>query len=172
MSKALIVIAPKDFRDEELNYVRTILQKNGVETKVTSFTNKECYGEHGAVLRPEIKAEEINPKEFDGIIIIGGEGVEELRMDSFLPLLNLLKQFEEEKKLIAAFSEGVSVILKANIVKEKRVAIQSESLREMVEKYKGIPTSQAFVESANLITATKAAFVSEVAKRIAQRLSE
>jgi len=171
MGKALIIVAPKDFRDEEVNYVKTILQKNEIETSLASFTSKECYGEHGAVLKPEIQASEINTKDFDAIIITGGKGVEEYRMDSFLPLLNLVKQFNEEKKLIVAFSEGISVVLRANIVKEKRVAVSTQEIKEVVEKYHGIPSTQAFVESENLITATRAAFVSEVAKKIAERLS-
>jgi protease I len=170
MGKALIIVAPKDFRDEEVNYVKTILQKNGIETNITSFTQKECYGEHGAVLKPEIQANEINTKDFDAIIIAGGKGVEEYKMDSFLPLLNLVKQFNEEKKLIVAFSEGISIVLRANIAKEKKVAVSTKEIKEVVEKYHGIPSTQAFVESENLITATKAAFVSEVAKRITERL--
>jgi protease I len=170
MGKALIIVAPKDFRDEEVNYVKTILQKNGIQTSLASFTSKECYGEHGAVLKPEVQAGEINTKDFDAIIITGGKGIEEYRMDSFLPLLNLVKQFNEEKKLVVAFSEGISIVLRANIVKEKRVAAPTQEIKEVIEKYHGIPSTQAFVESENLITATKAAFVSEVAKRIAERL--
>jgi protease I len=170
MGKALIVVAPKNFRDEEVNYLKMVLQKNGIETKILSFGSKECYGEHGAVLKPDVLPEQINPKEFDAVIITGGKGIEEYRMDSFLPLLNLVKQFNEEKKLIAAFSEGISVVLRANVIKEKRVAAPNNEIKEVVEKYHGIPSAQAFVESENLITATKAAFISEVAKRIAEKI--
>ncbi|MBI4711717.1 MAG: DJ-1/PfpI family protein [Planctomycetes bacterium] len=75
---AAFVIPSQNFRDEEYQTPRQILEKEGVQITVFSSSTAEAKGMLGKVLvTPDKTLEQFNDKEFDAVIFIGGTGAKE-----------------------------------------------------------------------------------------------
>ena len=72
--KVLFIIAPENFRDEELLHTREELDRAGLETKVASTKVTEAKGMLGAKVTPDIKLDQVRVDDYDGIVFVGGAG--------------------------------------------------------------------------------------------------
>ena len=72
--KILIAIAPEKFRDEELAEPVAALQQAGIEFEIASTRRGACTGMLGARATATLSFEEVDPKRYDALLIIGGSG--------------------------------------------------------------------------------------------------
>ncbi|MCJ7508427.1 MAG: DJ-1/PfpI family protein, partial [candidate division Zixibacteria bacterium] len=98
--KVVMIIAPKDFRDEELLEPMTILLGKGAEVAVASSSLDTAIGMLGAKMKPEILVSNIKPKDWDAIVLVGGQGAREYWNDKVLH--TILKDAVKEDKIIGA----------------------------------------------------------------------
>ena len=75
--KKVMIIAGKDFRDEELNVPMAQFKKNGAQVTVASSSMSESKGMLGAKAKPDMLFIDIRPGEFDAVIFVGGSGATE-----------------------------------------------------------------------------------------------
>lgn len=71
-----MVIAPEKFRDEELFEPLQVFQSKNIATQVVSTTTGQHKGVLGRVMTTTKTIEEVNPDDFDAIVIVGGEAQE------------------------------------------------------------------------------------------------
>ncbi len=148
-----IFIAPKDFKDETVALIKTFFDRWGVQYSITSYSNKECVGYHGAVYRPDVNTAKLITADYDGIILVDGHGMEDYKLFEYRPLLDLLLQFNEKKKIIGAISNSIRVVARANIIRDKKISIPNEEeLKRTVLLFHGIPTENPIEISGNIIT--------------------
>ena len=57
--KALLIIAPKDFRDEELFDTKTALEEEGIDVIVASRTRGEATGMLGRTVKPDLTLDDV-----------------------------------------------------------------------------------------------------------------
>ncbi|MFN5374806.1 MAG: DJ-1/PfpI family protein, partial [Chitinophagaceae bacterium] len=74
MKPVLFVIAPKDFRDEELFITQAELEKSGISTTIASSITGECIGSKGGKAISNYQLDQINLKDYSTIVYIGGMG--------------------------------------------------------------------------------------------------
>ncbi len=74
MAKVLLIIAPKDFREDELFGIKEALESNGIKTEIASTTKEIAKGTSGREVKPDKSLKEVDPENYDYIIIIGGSG--------------------------------------------------------------------------------------------------
>ena len=74
MSKALLVIAPENFRDEEYFHTKEELEKAGVETITASRSVGTCTGMMGGTAEAELGLRDVSVDDYDAIIFVGGGG--------------------------------------------------------------------------------------------------
>jgi len=113
MKKVLFVIAPKEFRDDELNIPKEKLEREGIKTEVASLTKERIKGILGQYVTPDITIEEANPKNYEYVIIIGGPGAP--RLASYSALIKLLRS----AKNVGALCLGTVVLATAGLLEEK-----------------------------------------------------
>jgi protease I len=92
-----------------------------VRTAVHDFEGDQTYTEkrgHDFALNATFA--EINPSEYDALVIPGGRAPEYLRLNT--RLLDMVRHFAEENKPIAAICHGAQVLTAANVVRGKRVS--------------------------------------------------
>ena len=82
VASVVLVIAPSDFRDEELFEIKEILEKAGIKVAVASRGVKEATGKLGGKIRVDIEIGSIIVKDFEGIVFIGTSR-SSLPIDSF-----------------------------------------------------------------------------------------
>ena len=76
--KVVMIIAEKNFRDEELLEPKKILEEEGASVTVASTTLRTATGMFGAKATPDILLSELKMDEYDAIIFVGGAGAESL----------------------------------------------------------------------------------------------
>jgi protease I len=151
--KILIAIAPEKFRDEELAEPVAAFRKTGIEFDIVSTRRGPCTGMLGAKTTATVSFEDIDPKQYDGLVIVGGVGSQAHLWDDDL-LVPIVKMFHQSGKVVAAICLATVVLARAGILKGKKATYYDSpvSFREM-KAGGAIITNAPVVRDARLITA-------------------
>ncbi len=150
--KVLMVIAPDQFRDEELLVPRQILEENGAEVRVASRTKMECKGMLGARVKPDLLISEARMKDYDAIVVVGGMGSPEFLWGDDV-LHALVAESDAAQKPTAAICLSGAVLARAGVLRGHFATVYEtpESIREF-EEGGATYTGQAVTVDGNLIT--------------------
>jgi protease I len=153
MMKILIAIAPEKFRDEELAEPVAALQKAGIGFEIASTKRGTCTGMLGAKANATLSFEEIDPKNYDGLIIVGGAGSQAHLWDDDI-LGMLAKYFADKRKVVGAICLAPVVLARAGILKGKKATYFESpvSFREM-KAGGAVLVNQPVVNDTRVITA-------------------
>ena len=116
--KILIAIAPEKFRDEELAGPVAALQKAGIAMDIASTRRGACTGMLGARTNATLSFEEVDPEQYEGLVIIGGSGSQVYLWNDVM-LVHLVTFFQKSRKLIAAICLAPVVLARAGVLKGK-----------------------------------------------------
>ncbi len=151
--KILIFIPPSHFKDDPLNMAKLFFDKHGINYTISSYTSHECIGSQGSTQKPDINTNQAISSDYDGMLIVGGTGIERYKLNEFRPLLDLLLNFNKNNKKICAIGNSVSLIAKSNIIKDKKIAVAADKkLRDIITLFRGIPSDKSFEISGNITT--------------------
>jgi len=130
--KVLMVIAPEKFRDEEFTVPAAALQKAGIGYDVSSKKRGPCTGMLGTKVNATLSFEEVDPKDYEGILIVGGGGAQTHLWDDDL-LGEMVKYFHAAARVVAAICLAPVVLARAGILKGKKATYFNSpvSFREM-----------------------------------------
>ena len=151
--KFLIFISPKDFKDESVAAVKMLFDRWNVDYKITSYSTKECVGYHGAVYKPDINTNTVNPSDYGGIFLIDGSGVESYKLYEFRPLLDVMIKFNNSNKYISAIGNAIKIVARANIIKGKKISMPTdEEAKRTILLFHGVPSQEDVEMDGNIIT--------------------
>lgn len=170
--KILIAVAPEKYRDEELAMPVAAFQKAGIAYDITSTRRGPCSGMLGAKTTATLMFEEVNPKWYGCIVIIGGSGSQTYLWDDDL-LVNLVKYFYESKKIIAAICLAPVVLAHAGILNGIKATFfeSPDSVREM-KAGGAVPVNKPVVVDGRIITANGPAAAQEFAGAILSAIKQ
>ncbi|APF26268.1 DJ-1 family protein [Clostridium sporogenes] len=148
MTKILVFIA-EGFEEIEALTVVDVLRRANIQCDMCSITsNKEIKGTHNILVNVDKTLEEIKSNEYNALVIPGGmPGATNLRDNN--KLIDLIKEFNKDKKLIAAICAGPIVLSKANIIKGKEVTSYPGFEEDLKE---GLYKEDLVVQDGNIIT--------------------
>ena len=102
MGQILMIIAQKDFRDEELFVPKGIFEAAGYGVKIASLSRAKATGMKGAVVQPDFGVGETNSGFYDAVIVVGGAGTSSLwNRDE---LNSMLRDANASGKLVCAIA--------------------------------------------------------------------
>ncbi len=128
--KALFIIAPKGFRDEELQVPTATLKARGCEVTVASLTTDVATGMLGARVKPEIALDEARPANYDLVVFVGGVGAK-VYFDH--PRAHAIaKEAAAAGKLLGAICIAPSVLARAGLLKDKTATAWPSQRRDLV----------------------------------------
>jgi protease I len=159
----LIVIAPKNFHDDEFSSTYDSLAHNDVRITVASTDTAPATGMFGTVIKPDIPLEKSNATDFDALIIIGGSGCEQLWDNENLHAI--IRNFDSEEKLIAAMCIAPMVLARAGILVDKIVTAYP-AVRDEIGKCCMRCTDAEVEISGNIITCSQPKAAASFAKSI------
>ncbi len=119
--KVLMVVAPSDFRDEELFSTQLALEKRGYSVEVASTKKGSVRGARGGVANATLLASEAKAEDYAAVAFVGGPGVEEHALDENASILKLAKDASAKGKVVGAICIGPRIIAAAGIVSGKKV---------------------------------------------------
>ncbi len=115
--KVLMIIAPKDFRDEELAHPKEVLENAGIEVDVASITTDEATGMLGMKVTPDVAVKDVNIADYEYVIVVGGAGSPAL-MD-YPEVLSAVKAAKNK----AAICLAPMVLAKAGVLQGKKATV-------------------------------------------------
>jgi protease I len=170
--KALFVLAPSGFRDEELLVPKEKLRKAGVEITIGGLDMNESVGMLGAKAKADILLKDINIDDYDVLVLPGGRGGREYLIDN-AGVLALVKTACEGGKIIAAICSSCMIPARAGILKGKTATCftrqeDMEFLKKAGAHYSGTGVSV----DGNIITATGPGDSEKFADKIIEALKK
>lgn len=124
--KILMVVALKDFRDEEYFIPKEILEKAGFSIDTTSTEKGIAIGSQGGEAVIHIGMDEINLENYKAVVFCGGSGMaNELDNQNFH---KLARDFYDKNKTVAAICVAPVILAKAGILEDKKATVWSSAL--------------------------------------------
>jgi protease I len=167
--KAVMIIANKNFRDEEYEKPYAILKAKGVAITTASSSSGEAKGMLGARVKAEVLVSSVKADDYDAVIFVGGGGASEYFN---LPAAHKIATDAIAKgKLLCAICIAPSTLANAGVLKgRKATCFSSEAgnLRAKGAIYTGKPVEQ----DGNIITANGPESATKFGEAIASALGK
>jgi protease I len=171
-SKILMVIAPDQFRDEELLTPKQVLSDAGAEVTVASTKMGEAKGMLGASVSPDIILADAHAKDYHAVIVVGGMGSPQyLWHDQRLHAL--VKEMNRDGKVVAAICLSGAALANAGVLAGKRATVWSmpESIKALKDG-KAQYVEEPVVQDGKIITADGPSAAQQFAETIVAELSK
>jgi protease I len=140
LGKILMVLAPKDFRDEEYQKPRQVLEKAGAVVEVASKGVVEAEGMLGARVKVDRDLSQANIDDYGGVIFVGGTGAAVYFSDQ--AALTLARSAWEKGKVVGAICIAPSILANAGLLSGKKATAFYSEKNNLVAKgaqYTGQP---------------------------------
>lgn len=154
-SKILMLLAFKDFRDEEYFVPKEILEKSGYLIETVSNQKGIALGVNGNEAIVTKIPSEININDYVALIIVGGPGM--IKNIDNSEFQQLAQDFNKKNKIIGAICVAPALLAKAHILTNKKATVWSSNLDKsfvkILEQNGALYQSQNIVQDGNIITA-------------------
>lgn len=140
MVKILMIVAQKNFRDEELLIPKEMLETEGHEVKIASLSRGKATGMMGESVTPDMAVHEANPDFFKLILIVGGSGSPALAASK--DVQKLVRNAYDGGRIVAAICLGGMALAKSGVLAGRKATVYrtEESINAFKEggaKYTG-----------------------------------
>jgi protease I len=169
MKPVLFIIAPKDFRDEELFVTQAELERSGISTTIASSIKGECIGSKGGIAIAALSLDQINTKDYASIVFIGGMGSRIFFDD--LKAFKLAQEMHNAGRPVAAICIAPIILAKAGLLNHKKATVFSSEI-ETLEALGAYYTGMDVTVDDNIITAYGPQSAIRFAKRIVAKIHE
>jgi protease I len=165
----VMIIAHRDFRDEEYKEPRQIFEARGATVTVASSSLEVAKGALGAQVKPDLLLKDVTVSDYDAIVFIGGPGAQEYWDDPIAQ--NIAQEAVAQDKVLAAICIAPATLAKAGVLQGKKATVfssEAEVLKACGANYTG-----ASVEHDGLIiTADGPKAAAKFAEEIVKALEE
>lgn len=152
MADALLIIAQKNFRDEELAETKKALESAGKTCQVASIAIDMCAGMLGARVTPDLTVKDALNKNYKAVVVIGGSGSPALAKHT--EVIKIIQKAYSAGKIVAAICAGPVVLAEAGVLNGKKATIFSDrSLVAAISSAGAKYISKSVVIDNNIITA-------------------
>lgn len=151
--KVLIVVAPEQFRDEELFVPRDILQREGAHVVVSACRKGQAKGMLGGSVLPDILVSEARAADYDAVIVVGGMGSPEYLWHD-RDLHRLIVEMAGAGKVVSAICLSGAVLALAGVLAGKKATVwpMAESLAAL-DKGGAAYKKEHVVQDGRIVTA-------------------
>jgi len=119
VNKVLVYLAP-GFEEIEAVTIIDLLRRADIEVMVVGLIEKSVTGSHGITILSDITIEQVDPGDYDYLVLPGGQpGTNNLKKNK--KVIESIKSFMQDNKLIGAICAAPIVLLEAGILKNKRI---------------------------------------------------
>lgn len=123
MFKIALIIAFRNFRDEEYFIPRDVFLKAGVKVATVSSQKGTAIGGSGGEAEVDIILDDLEISQFDAIVFVGGPGAYKYIENE--KVLQIVKEAIIQNKVLAAICIAPAILAKAGALTGKKAAIWS-----------------------------------------------
>jgi protease I len=174
MTKRVLILATDGFEQSELIEPKKTLEQAGIETVVASPKAGEIRGwnhtDWGESVKVDAGLDEVDAEDFDALMLPGGiMNPDKLRQEE--RVIELIEDFDQADKPIAAICHGPWLLVEADIV-DGRTVTGWPSIRTDLENAGGDVVDQEVAVDGNLITSRKPDDIPAFAKTLVDALRD
>jgi 4-methyl-5(b-hydroxyethyl)-thiazole monophosphate biosynthesis len=129
MKKVLVPLA-EGFEEIEALATVDVLRRAGIDVVVAGFPGTIVKGRSGVKVVADMRIDEIDHKQFDCIVLPGGNPGY-INLGKSKKVIEIINDFNTQKKLIAAICGAPSILAKHGILDDKRATIFPGMEREI-----------------------------------------
>jgi len=167
--KAVFIIAPRDFRDEELKEPADLLKARGCAVTIACSVLDTAKGMLGAEVKPDVLLKDVKADDFDAVVFVGGSGAGVYFDD---PAAHALaRDAAANGKIVAAICIAPSTLARAGLLKGKRATAWT-SQRDDLETHGAKWSDGPAERDAWLVTGNGPKAAKEFGELLAQALGE
>ena len=166
--KIVMIIAFRDFKDEEYFIPRGIFEKSGAEIKVASNELGTAQGVDGGEVDVDMKTSAVNVSDFDAVVFIGGAGAPANldNQDSY----KIAQDAVAQNKLLSAICISPAILARAGVLNGKKATVWTSALnkdaQKILEENGAIYQKDAVVQDGNIITGNGPEAAEQFAEKI------
>ena len=165
----LFLVAP-EFEDLEFWVPLMRMQEEGHQVIVAGKKAKEVYtGKHGLMAISDMTFDNINPEEFDAVVVPGGWAPDKLRRYDCVKYI--VRTMYEQNKIIGMICHAGLVGISAGIV-SGHLAVGSEGIKDDLINAGAIWTDQAAFRSKNIVWGRVIADIPHFCKELVAALKD
>jgi len=165
----VLMISADNFEDTELLVPYYRLKEEGVEVDIASVRRGIIKGKHGYEVEVDNILGEVNPDDYDLLLLPGGKAPETVRKEQ--QALDIASAFFAGNKPVAAICHGPQTLISAGLLKGRRATCYRSVAQEMKDAGALYENSEVVVDG-NLVTSRQPsdlpAFMRETMKKLKQ----
>jgi len=127
-----MIIAFKDFQDQEYFNSRQVFESHGAEIVNVSASSGKASGTYGGEVEIDKKLEEVDVKDFDAVVFIGGPGAAGYIDDA--KCHQIAKETVEKDKVLGAICIAPAILAKAGVLQGKKATVWTSLLDKSAAK--------------------------------------
>jgi protease I len=167
--KILVILPPRQFRDEEYQKPKALFDESGARVTVASSTLAPAQGMRGTVVTPDASIKDVKATDFDAVLLVGGIGSNAFWHDEIVHYL--VKESVRAGKVVGAICLAPVTLANAGLLEGKPATAYPSA--ESYLKWKGATYTGSSVEIAgNIVTAKGPESAEEFARTVARLLME
>jgi protease I len=124
-----LIISADNFEDTELLVPYYRLKEEEIEVDIASIKKGTIKGKHGYEVKVDKTLKEVNPDDYDILILPGGKAPETIRKDN--NALAIAKDFFHKNKPVSAVCHGPQTLISAGLLKGRHATCYKSVAKEM-----------------------------------------
>ncbi len=165
--KAVMIIAHNEFRDEELQCPKAILEDAGITVTVASTTKNSVRGMLGAMVKPDVLLKDVRVEDYDAVIFVGGSGATEYWDD---PVAHALARAScGSGKVLGAICIAPVTLARSGVLNGKRATVWVSEASELKAAKAGY-TARPVEKDGRIITASGPSAAKEFGEELVKAL--
>ncbi len=170
--KIAMIIAYKDFRDEEYLIPKQIFEARGAEVFTASTAKGQARGFFGALTDVDVLVQDLNVDNFDAILFIGGQGMGR-NIDNQV-FHQTARDALRAGKILGAICISPCILAKAGVLKNKKATVWHDEMDKttikILENNGAIFVDEPVVVDGSIITANGPAAAQKFAEGLTEML--
>ncbi len=167
--KVLLIIASNNFRDEEFEVPKDLLEEQGVKVTVAGSSLAQARGMLGLKAKADILISQALAADYDGVVFVGGSGSREYFENSAAH--KIARDTIRRNKILAAICIAPVILANAGLLDSKKATVFT-SEAQTIKARGAIYTAEAVERDGKIITANGPEASTEFAHILINALKE
>lgn len=168
--KVLMIIAHSNFRDEEFQEPKAILEKKGFEVVVASTDSGTAKGMFGMQVNPDTTVDKVQPEDYEAVVVVGGSG-SQAHLWNNARVHQIVQAFDQRRHLVAAICISPVVLARAGLLRERKATVfRTATTLSELKKGGAVISDAPVVVDGRIITGRGPEAAKEFGQKIAESL--